>query len=234
MVCDPSKFAMDYHNIGFQECIAEVNKQLSVEGLDLQDPLRMRLMSHLQSVSAQRGWYPSAGPPPPPHPPNASQLYQSCSPLSPHVPRHPPPPPPSLPLPSAPLSSYHNASLNSSSASLEMSNSTSLNSSGSHSHSLNSSYESSTNSGSGGGNCEPTPTSSTQSSTSANTIRPLTTISSTADGYHYLHQNVHQNSSLDLYHHSQHLHQQHPYGQAPTDPSVSKQPYRPWGTECAY
>lgn len=118
---------------------------------------------------------------------------------------------------------------------MEMGNSTSLNSSGSHSHSLNSSYESSTNSGSGA--CESTPTSSTQSATSsANTIRPLTTISSTAEGYNYLHHNVHQHGSLDLYHHSQHLHQQHPYGQAPTDPSVSPQmkPYRPWGTECAY
>nr|CAH0100780.1 unnamed protein product [Daphnia galeata] len=52
---DPHKFAMDYHNIGFRECTAEVARYLvSVEGMDVQDPLRLRLMSHLQCFAAQR------------------------------------------------------------------------------------------------------------------------------------------------------------------------------------
>ncbi|KAB7499141.1 Hairy/enhancer-of-split related with YRPW motif protein [Armadillidium nasatum] len=46
---------MDYHNIGFRECAAEVARYMvTVEGLDIQDPLRLRLMSHLQCYSAQR------------------------------------------------------------------------------------------------------------------------------------------------------------------------------------
>jgi YRPW motif-containing protein len=53
---DPQRFAMDYHGFGFRECAAEVARYLtSVEGLDSQDPLRLRLMSHLQIFSAQRG-----------------------------------------------------------------------------------------------------------------------------------------------------------------------------------
>ena len=52
---DPHKFAMDYHTIGFRECSAEVARYLvSVEGMDVQDPLRLRLMSHLQCFAAQR------------------------------------------------------------------------------------------------------------------------------------------------------------------------------------
>ncbi|GAB6026971.1 hypothetical protein CHUAL_013640 [Chamberlinius hualienensis] len=52
---DPHKFAMDYHGVGFRECAAEVARYLvTVEGLDVQDPLRLRLMSHLQCFSTQR------------------------------------------------------------------------------------------------------------------------------------------------------------------------------------
>ena len=52
---DPNKFAVDYHSIGFRECAAEVARYLvTVEGMDIQDPLRLRLMSHLQCYSAQR------------------------------------------------------------------------------------------------------------------------------------------------------------------------------------
>ena len=55
MAYDPHKFAMDYHNIGFRECAAEVARYMvSVEGMDVQDPLRVRLMSHLQCFAAQR------------------------------------------------------------------------------------------------------------------------------------------------------------------------------------
>lgn len=65
---DPHKFATDYHVIGFREAAAEVARYLVVhEGLDFQDPLRLRLISHLQCYSAQRelslksstGWNPS-------------------------------------------------------------------------------------------------------------------------------------------------------------------------------
>ncbi|KAL1419354.1 hypothetical protein MTO96_005433 [Rhipicephalus appendiculatus] len=52
---DPHKFAMDYHSMGFRECASEVARYLvAIEGIDLQDPLRLRLMSHLQCYSAQR------------------------------------------------------------------------------------------------------------------------------------------------------------------------------------
>lgn len=52
---DPHKFAMDYHSIGFRECASEVARYLvASEGMDLQDPMRLRMMSHLQCYAAQR------------------------------------------------------------------------------------------------------------------------------------------------------------------------------------
>ncbi|CAG5120400.1 unnamed protein product [Candidula unifasciata] len=52
---DPHTVAVDYRGVGFRECAAEVARYLvAVEGLDLQDPLRLRLLSHLQCFSAQR------------------------------------------------------------------------------------------------------------------------------------------------------------------------------------
>lgn len=52
---DPHKVAMDYHVIGFRECMSEVARYLgTVEGMDLQDPLRIRLISHLQCYATQR------------------------------------------------------------------------------------------------------------------------------------------------------------------------------------
>lgn len=52
---DPQKFAMDYHRVGFRECASEVARYLvAVEGMDLQDPLRLRLLSHLQCYGNQR------------------------------------------------------------------------------------------------------------------------------------------------------------------------------------
>jgi len=79
---DPHKYAMDYHTMGFRECATEVARYMvSVEGMDVQDPLRMRLMTHLQCFAAQRelgskqvvpapsvnsGWpFPAAAAPPP-------------------------------------------------------------------------------------------------------------------------------------------------------------------------
>lgn len=52
---DPQRFAMEYHIIGFRECAAEVARYLvTIEGMDIQDPLRLRLMSHLQYFVQQR------------------------------------------------------------------------------------------------------------------------------------------------------------------------------------
>lgn len=62
---------MDYHSMGFRECASEVARYLvAIEGIDLQDPLRLRLMSHLQCYTAQRelaaktatSWSPSGTP----------------------------------------------------------------------------------------------------------------------------------------------------------------------------
>ncbi|KAK3602666.1 hypothetical protein CHS0354_024988 [Potamilus streckersoni] len=52
---DPHALALDYRAVGFRECAAEVARYLvTVEGIDLQDPMRLRLLSHLQCYSAQR------------------------------------------------------------------------------------------------------------------------------------------------------------------------------------
>lgn len=55
MSCDTQRLAMDYHIIGIRECAAEVSRYLvAIEGMDLEDPLRIRLMSHLQYYAQQR------------------------------------------------------------------------------------------------------------------------------------------------------------------------------------
>lgn len=55
MSFDPQRYAMDYHVIGFQECVSEVARYLIAhEGMDIQNPLRMRLLSHLRCFVAQR------------------------------------------------------------------------------------------------------------------------------------------------------------------------------------
>ena len=52
---NPVSMEVDYRSMGFRECIAEVSRYLSsVEGLDSQNPLRMRLVSHLEAFGAQR------------------------------------------------------------------------------------------------------------------------------------------------------------------------------------
>lgn len=46
---------MDYHTMGFRECANEVARYLvSIEGMEQQNPLRLRLLSHLQCFVAQR------------------------------------------------------------------------------------------------------------------------------------------------------------------------------------
>lgn len=46
---------MDYRGLGFRECLAETARYLSIiEGLDSADPLRIRLVSHLNNYASQR------------------------------------------------------------------------------------------------------------------------------------------------------------------------------------
>ncbi|XP_053317051.1 hairy/enhancer-of-split related with YRPW motif protein 2 [Spea bombifrons] len=52
---DAHALAMDFMSIGFRECLTEVARYLSsVEGLDTSDPLRVRLVSHLNTCASQR------------------------------------------------------------------------------------------------------------------------------------------------------------------------------------
>ncbi|XP_061597815.1 hairy/enhancer-of-split related with YRPW motif protein 1 [Cololabis saira] len=52
---DAHALAMDYRGLGFRECLAETARYLSIiEGLDSTDPLRMRLVSHLNNYASQR------------------------------------------------------------------------------------------------------------------------------------------------------------------------------------
>lgn len=83
---NPNQFSMDYHNIGFRECVSEIARYLvGMEGMDLQDPLRLRLMSHLQCYAAQRDlaikcsnpWSPST--PIIPENPGSTSHYESSS-----------------------------------------------------------------------------------------------------------------------------------------------------------
>ncbi|CAG9828774.1 unnamed protein product [Diabrotica balteata] len=104
---DPHKYAMDYHGMGFRECVAEVARYLErIEGLDVQNPLRLRLTSHLQCCAAQRElaskqttsapWgYPASQPPYPPLntlPPSPASNNGPLSNINHH--QVPPPPPP--------------------------------------------------------------------------------------------------------------------------------------------
>ncbi|XP_004549271.1 hairy/enhancer-of-split related with YRPW motif protein 1 [Maylandia zebra] len=52
---DAHALAMDYRGLGFRECLAETARYLSIiEGLDSADPLRIRLVSHLNNYASQR------------------------------------------------------------------------------------------------------------------------------------------------------------------------------------
>ena len=83
-----TRVARDYHGVGFQECATEVSRYLvSVEGMDIQDPLRLRLMSHLQMFIAQRSSNVAASPPPPPNVPSPASQYSNWS--APYTPSNP-------------------------------------------------------------------------------------------------------------------------------------------------
>ena len=46
---------LDYRVMGFRECVAEVARYMTnVEGLDMKDPMRIRLLNHLENYLAQR------------------------------------------------------------------------------------------------------------------------------------------------------------------------------------
>lgn len=52
---DPMSIATDYRQVGFRECASEVGRYLvAQEGLDVHDPLRQRLISHLQCFAVQK------------------------------------------------------------------------------------------------------------------------------------------------------------------------------------
>lgn len=52
---DHQRYVLDYHLSGFRECISEIARYLAaIEGMDLQDPLRLRIMSHLQCFLTQK------------------------------------------------------------------------------------------------------------------------------------------------------------------------------------
>ena len=49
---DRSRSMVEHQNAGFRECMGEVSRYLvAVEGMHLEDPLRLRLMSHLHAFS---------------------------------------------------------------------------------------------------------------------------------------------------------------------------------------
>lgn len=49
------RYVVECHLSGFRECISEIARYLAaIEGMDLQDPLRLRIMSHLQCFLTQK------------------------------------------------------------------------------------------------------------------------------------------------------------------------------------
>ncbi|XP_069704197.1 hairy/enhancer-of-split related with YRPW motif protein [Periplaneta americana] len=212
---DPHKFAMDYHNIGFRECAAEVARYLvTVEGMDIQDPLRLRLMSHLQCFAAQRElatkqaaaspWtYGGTGASQhyPPSPGSASQM----------IPPPPPPPPANM--------SHHDSTMNSPAAGGTMA-----------------AYDiTSTSSPS----CGQTPSSSinTTSTTTRQQVQSQTTLTqlttaTSASPLGYSHHQYHMNlnsfpsSAGGLSHHQTAFNS--------SSGGSQMKPYRPWGAEVAY
>ncbi|PSN53172.1 hypothetical protein C0J52_18557 [Blattella germanica] len=215
---DPHKFAMDYHNIGFRECAAEVARYLvTVEGMDIQDPLRLRLMSHLQCFAAQRElatkqaavasaspWsYGGTG---------GTQHYPS-SPGSSTQMIPPPPPPPSMPQHGHHDTSNMNSPAGGTMATYDITSTSSPSCGQTSSSSINTSSSTSRHQG--------------QSQT---TLTPLTTATS-ASPLGYSHHQYHMNlnsfpTTSGLSHH------QNPFNS--TSGSSQMKPYRPWGAEVAY
>ncbi|XP_050432620.1 hairy/enhancer-of-split related with YRPW motif protein-like [Adelges cooleyi] len=238
---DPSKYAMDYHNIGFRECAAEVARYLeSVEGLNGRDPLRERLLSHLQYYSAQReyvakspaataapppSWYGHHAPPPPSAGAALHHHHQQYPPtISPHQPATSQPPPPS---------SHNNNNNNN--------NNNNSNNNNNYETSVAAPADIKSSAGDAGGT--------------------LTALTSVPDYHHHQHDYHHQQHDgnqlhnlqpvappmhhqqpppppppptyHDL-HHGLQPHQQQQYESADSSVSSQMKPYRPWGAEVAY
>jgi YRPW motif-containing protein len=205
---DPQRFAMDYHNIGFRECAAEVARYLvTVEGLDIQDPLRLRLMSHLQCFAAQRELASKQAA-------SATWSY-GASPTANYT--------TSTPVTSTPAlnSSTHSfptppSSGHSSGGSLQHLDSSPTNSStasSTHHH-----YEQTPTS------CDQTPTSSSSRHISSSPLTPLSSSSMTT-GY----------PPASPSHPHPYYSSQYPYHQnAFNHGAAGAKPYRPWGAEVAY
>ncbi|XP_019869480.1 hairy/enhancer-of-split related with YRPW motif protein [Aethina tumida] len=202
---DPHKYAMDYHGMGFRECVAEVARYLErIEGLDVQNPLRLRLTSHLQCCAAQRelaskqattsAWgygAPQNYPPLNTLPPSPAANHTSIGNLN-----HQPPPPPPL----------HHQNM----------------------HDLGH-FDVSTSCAQ---TTVPVPSSDTSrlppSSSTLTPLTPLTTTAASSALAYSTHQYPVNSFSLPT---SNHHHQN--YSQSvPT--SQGMKPYRPWGAEVAY
>lgn len=205
---DPQKFSMDYHGIGFRECASEVARYLiGMEGMDLQDPLKMRLMSHLQCFAAQRDLA------------IKSAMFSSL-PATP-TPQYPPVPPPVL----SPMSD---------SPSILSSTGSSFSSCSESRRSLHSSSSSVLSTDSGSTASSPTSLSHLPRVPVVSTIPPASapisfpnSSSHTAIGSTYSQVNASNNSSY-LGGHSFSS-----FSGSPTQPSPVR-PYRPWGAELAY
>lgn len=209
---DPQRFAMDYHNIGFRECAAEVARYLvTVEGLDIQDPLRLRLMSHLQCFAAQRElaskqaasatWTYGASPTP-----NYATTSTPATP-TPGLNSH------SFPTPPSSGHSSGGSTLGGSLHHLESSPTNSSTASSTHHH-----YEQTPTS------CDQTPTSSSRH-VSSSPLTPLSSASSyppASPGHPHPYYQLPASS-------------QYPYHQnAFNHTAAGAKPYRPWGAEVAY
>ena len=208
---DPHKFAMDYHNIGFRECAAEVARYLvTVEGMDIQDPLRLRLMSHLQCFAAQRelatkqaavataspwSYGSSSGPQHYPTSPGASSQM---------IPPPPPPPPP-------PQHGHHDGSTGGGMSTYDITSTSSPSCGQTSSSSINTSS-----------------TTTRQQGQSQTTLTQLTTATSASPvGYahHQYHMNLNSFPSTASHH-------QNAFNSSSGGSQMK--PYRPWGAEVAY
>lgn len=199
---------MDYHNIGFRECATEVARYLvTIEGMDIQDPLRLRLMSHLQCFAAQRELATKQTPVSPwGYGPTSSQNYApiSASPSAPvsgnligNLPTHQPPPPSLI---------HHNV------------------------HDLNSHFDISTSCAQA--TIVPTISDTSRQPSSTSVLTPLTTATTTTSSAFGYHQYPNLNSFSATGPGNSVHHQLQNYNQGN---SAQMKPYRPWGgAEVAY
>lgn len=193
--------------MGFRECVAEVARYLErIEGLDVQNPLRLRLTSHLQCCAAQRelaSKQATTGP----WGYGGSQPYPPLNTLSPspgtnHPPignlNHQPPPPPApqtLPI--------HHQNMHHDLGHFDVSTSCAQ-------------------------TTAPVPTTDTSRlAPSTSILTPLTTTTSSALPYTPHQYPVNTFSIPPSSHHHQNYSQNIPTSQG-------MKPYRPWGTELAY